>query len=107
MVDDGFGCCGGSDTVPQHHTSDCPTHPWTDRPGENCLLGTCHHVAALTTARADGYAEAVADVVAWLRGQARRHSFVIAIAVHSTADGIEAGKHAGAHVGAAKKGGEP
>lgn len=46
---------------------------------------------ALTAARAEGYAEAVADVVSWLR----------AVAFVGCADLIEDG----AHVGAAKKGG--
>ena len=60
--------------------------------------------------RAEGYAEAVADVVAWLEAKAERErtheprtavTFARAVAFIGCADLIEDG----AHVGAAKKGG--
>jgi hypothetical protein len=53
---------------------------------------------ALTAARAEGYAEAVADVVAHIKGwpfEMSRVRLVASIELH------------GAHVGAAKKGGVP
>jgi hypothetical protein len=66
---------------------------------------------ALTAARAEGYAEAVADVVAWLEAKAERErtreprtdvTWAVAVALIGAADLVEDG----AHVGAAKKGGE-
>lgn len=73
--------------------------------------GVCHDCQrrnALTAARAAGYAEAVADVVAWLRARAgglRSHTYGQddeRAVLERVMDGIEDA----CHVGAAKKGGE-
>lgn len=34
---DGFNCCGGNDTQPRHHCSDCSEHPWSDKPDPRCV----------------------------------------------------------------------
>jgi hypothetical protein len=46
-MSDDFGCCGGNDGVPRHHTSDCSAHPWSGRPDPRCLDGraTCPHAS--------------------------------------------------------------
>lgn len=78
-----------------------PMRRWRTAPRKHC--------ASLTNARAEGYAEAVADVVAWLRARAgglRSHTYGQddeRAVLERVMDGIEDA----CHVGAAKKGGVP
>jgi hypothetical protein len=83
----------------------CPIH---GHPAMACEHCEAVYARAFTNARAEGYAEAVADVVAWLRARAgglRSHTYGQddeRAVLERVMDGIEDA----CHVGAAKKGGE-
>lgn len=81
----------------------CPIH---GHPAMACEHCEAVYARAVTNARAEGYAEAVADVVSWLRARAgglRSPPRSLERAVlERVMDGIEDA----CHVGAAKKGGE-
>lgn len=67
------------------------------------LMARGKHEGAADLGRAAGYAEAVADVVAWLREQRCRFHYGTRPAFNAKKFGTAITK--GAHVGAAKKGG--
>ena len=84
----------------------CPIH---GHPAMACEHCEAVYARAVTNARAEGYAEAVADVVAWLRARAgglRSHTYGQddeRAVLERVMDGIDDA----CHVGAAKKGGVP
>jgi ABC-type enterobactin transport system permease subunit len=90
--------------------------PWCFGAGDSDECDACwgeqERADALTAARSEGYAEAVADVVAWLMSDADSYANLstkperlppIVAALRLAAAQIRDG----AHVGAAKKGGVP